>query len=70
MSNDRTPHEIEIEIDEEGGIKATVKGVDGPDCSRLSKWLDQLGRVVVDQPTADHRKAARPQGRAQARTGR
>ncbi len=48
---------IEIEI-RDGKVHATVKGVDGPKCGDLSRFLDQMGAVEVDQPTADFQKAA------------
>ncbi len=47
---------IEIEI-KEGKVHATVKGVDGPQCGDLSRFLDQMGTVETDQPTADSQKA-------------
>ena len=49
---------IEIEITKEGKIKAIVKGVEGPACSNISAFLDQLGKVEVDNPTDDYYKDA------------
>jgi len=44
---------IEIEIDEEGKLQATVKGIKGKKCTEASKFLDQMGTVLADQPTAE-----------------
>jgi len=49
-------YEIEITIDESGEIHATVKGVKGPSCSDLSTFLDELGDVTEDKPTAEFRQ--------------
>jgi hypothetical protein len=54
-----TPHTIEIVITEDGKITSVTKGVDGPACSEISKWLDSLGTVEEDSQTADYRKPAR-----------
>ena len=47
---------IEIEITKGGKIKATVTGVEGPACSNISAFLDQLGKVEIDQNTDDYYK--------------
>jgi len=49
-------HTIEIVILPDGTLQSTVKGVKGPSCSELSKWLDNLGTVVEDRKTDDHDK--------------
>jgi hypothetical protein len=54
-----TPHSIEIVIDENGQIKSEVKGVAGADCSKLSKWLDDLGAVTEDRHSPDYYKTAK-----------
>lgn len=54
-----TPHEIEITIEPDGKITSTVNGVEGPSCSELTKWLEELGVVEVDLPTVDYRKFPR-----------
>ena len=54
MSNQ--PHVIEIEILPDGQINGEVKGVAGPDCTKLSAWLDEIGNVTVDLHTADFAK--------------
>jgi hypothetical protein len=51
-----TKHEIMIEISPDGEIKSEVKGVAGPDCGKLSKWLDELGNVTEDRHSADYYK--------------
>lgn len=53
MANPTKPHEIEIEIGPNGEIKSTVHGVAGPDCAKLSAWLDDIGLVVEDVNTED-----------------
>ena len=50
------PHEIVIEIGPDGHITSTVQGIDGPSCAALTKFLEELGTVEVDSPTADYRK--------------
>ncbi len=51
-----SPIEIEIEILPDGTIKSVVKGVAGPDCDGLTKWLDELGDCVSDEKTPDYYK--------------
>ena len=50
------PHTIDIEIAPDGQITGTVKGVTGPACSDISKWLNSLGEVTEDQHTPDYYK--------------
>ena len=59
MPPQNQPHEIVLEIDQDGKISSTVHGVDGPACTELTKWLEELGVVEVDSPTADYRKLPR-----------
>ena len=47
---------INIKILPNGKIQATVAGVEGPACSNISAFLDQLGKVEVDQNTDDYYK--------------
>ncbi len=44
---------IEVNIDEQGDIEATVQGVAGPGCADVGKFLDELGQVTEDQNTAE-----------------
>ncbi len=44
---------IEIEIDEQGLMQSTVKGIKGKKCSEASKFLDDMGKVTIDKPTAE-----------------
>lgn len=53
------PHAIQIEIAPDGKITSTVEGIEGPTCSELTRWLEELGAVEVDRPTADWRKIPR-----------
>lgn len=46
-------HTIRVEIDEEGNVAARVEGIQGPACGDISKFLDDLGTVTRDDPTAD-----------------
>ena len=46
-------HTITIEIDETGQIKSTVGGVSGPDCGKLTSWLEGLGETTLDEHTPD-----------------
>jgi hypothetical protein len=45
--------EIEIEIDPEGGLKSTVKGIKGKSCAAASSFLDDMGKVLVDEHTKE-----------------
>jgi len=58
MNTSPTAHTLEIDIDAEGEIHSTVKGVAGPKCGPLSEWLDTLGAVLCDKQTPDYRKPA------------
>ena len=51
-----TKHTIIIEISPEGEINSEVQGVAGPDCGKLSKWLDELGNVTRDEHSPDFYK--------------
>ena len=46
-------HTIRVEIDEEGNVVARVEGIQGPACGDASKFLDELGVVTRDEPTAE-----------------
>jgi len=61
---------IEITIDEEGQTTGEVKGVQGPSCSDISKFLDELGEVVEDRPTPDYYRQAHVGPRAQLGSSR
>ena len=49
-------HTIDIAISPTGEITSEVKGVKGASCSKISKWLDDLGKVTHDQKTGDYYK--------------
>lgn len=49
-------HTILIEITPQGDFSAEVNGVQGPQCSDISKWLDSLGNVELDEKTPDYYK--------------
>ena len=47
-------HEIEIDIDDNGNVSFTVKGVKGKKCLEITKELEQaLGIVVKQEKTAE-----------------
>jgi hypothetical protein len=49
-------HTIVIDISPTGEINSEVQGVAGPDCGKLSKWLDELGKVTRDEHSKDYYK--------------
>jgi len=51
-----TAHSLTIEISPEGELKSTVHGIAGPDCSKISEWIDSLGNVTKDEKTLDYSK--------------
>jgi hypothetical protein len=51
-----TAHTLTIEITPDGEIKSTVHGIAGPDCSKISEWIDSLGNVTKDEKTLDWNK--------------
>lgn len=55
--NDR--FEIHVTIKPDGKVVSEVKGIEGPQCQELSKFLDSLGQVEVDRQTPDYRKQPR-----------
>lgn len=54
--NNNQPHTIEITISIDGKITGEVKGMAGPTCTSLTKWLDEIGHVEVDKHTPDFHK--------------
>jgi hypothetical protein len=52
----RKSHIIEIVIGEDGKLTSEVIGIEGQDCTNLTKWLDELGEVEVDKHTSDYHK--------------
>ena len=63
------PHVIEVEILPDGSIKGEVKGVTGPSCTKLSAWLDEIGKVTVDRHTPDFAKPEKVQAVGQRKAG-
>ena len=53
------PHTIEIEINDEGEISSTVRGIQGESCADLTQWLEDLGAVVEHHRTADYYRRQR-----------
>ena len=51
-----TAHTLTIEITPDGEIRSTVHGIAGPDCSKISEWIDSLGNVTKDEKTLDYSK--------------
>jgi hypothetical protein len=52
----RKPHIIEIVIAEDGTLTSEVIGIEGQECTNITKWLDELGEVEVDKHTSDFYK--------------
>jgi hypothetical protein len=52
----QTTHTIEIQITPDGKIVGEIHGVAGPHCAPLSAWLEELGLLEHDSPTADYRR--------------
>ena len=52
----KQPHIIEIVIDDQGKLTSEVVGIEGQECTNLTKWLDELGKVEVDKHTPDYFK--------------
>lgn len=50
------PHQIKVTIRPDGKITSEVIGVEGPACTTLSAWLDELGKIEEDRHTPDYRK--------------
>jgi hypothetical protein len=48
-------HRIIIEVGPGGTMTSTVEGAPGHTCEDVSRWLDQLGRVVRHDPTDEAR---------------
>jgi hypothetical protein len=46
-------HKIVITIEPGGRMTSEVTGAPGRKCEEVSKWLDQIGRVVEHKPTAE-----------------
>ena len=61
-------HTIDVVITDDGEVKVTVQGVQGPACEDISKFLDQLGDVIEDKKTPDFYQAV--QGLGHIATGR
>lgn len=61
-------HTIDVMITEDGEIKATVQGIQGSACADISKFLDQLGKVVEDKKTPDFYQATQAVGGIQTKT--
>lgn len=51
-------HIIIVEVSPDGDITSRVIGVNGPSCSSLTAWLDELGKVTRDVNTPDYYKPA------------
>jgi len=49
-----TQHTIEIKIAPDGKIEGEVQGIFGPECEEISKWLDELGLVELDENTPEY----------------
>ena len=52
----KKPHIIEIVIDDQGKLTSEVVGIEGQECTTITKWLDELGEVEVDSKTPDYYK--------------
>lgn len=56
--------QIEVEIDDNGNPKITVKGCPGPSCKSLTEALERdLGKVTHDQPTREMHQTANREAR-------
>jgi hypothetical protein len=49
-------HTINIVIGEDGKIQSTIKGVAGPACKDIAKFLNNLGTLEEDKTTEDYYK--------------
>jgi len=49
-------HQLILTIKPDGSMTSEVKGVSGPKCTDITKFLDQLGNVVEDKHTEDYYK--------------
>jgi hypothetical protein len=47
------PHRVKLKIHPGGKIESVVEGISGPACEEKTAWLNRLGRVVKDEPTAE-----------------
>lgn len=61
-------HTIDVVIDENGSIQATVNGLPGPACGDVTRWIEALGEVVEDVKTPEYYR--RQMVGTQARAGR
>ena len=46
--------EIEIEIQPDGTVEYTIKGVKGNSCESISQLLEQLGHVETEERTSEY----------------
>jgi hypothetical protein len=64
------PHVIDVVIEPDGEIKATVNGVQGSACEGLTDFLDDVGQVVEHVRTADFYRQPIVPARRNLTTGR